>query len=167
MKCFCRYLIVVDDLWDVPSWNIIECAFPQNNEHSRVIITTRHGDVARTCSSDHGCIHNMMHLNEQDSRKLFFNRIFGSKDECPSHLTQVSCQILKKCGGLPLAIVTVASILACQPMRLKEQWEYIQSSLATNKFARKSTLEELMHILELSYRSLPRHLKACFLYLGA
>jgi len=157
----------VDDLWDVPSWNIIECAFPQNNEHSRVIVTTRHGDVARTCSSDHGCIHNMKPLNEQDSRKLFFNRIFGSKDECPSHLTEVSCKILKKCGGLPLAIVTVASILACHPMRLKEQWEYIQSSLATNKFARKSTLEELMHILELSYKSLPRHLKACFLYLGA
>ncbi|CAL5009177.1 unnamed protein product [Urochloa decumbens] len=162
-----RYLILVDDLWDVPSWNIIACAFSQNNQHSRVIITTRQGDVARTCSSDHGCIHNMKPLSEQDSRKLFFNRIFGSQHDCPSNLADVSCKILKKCGGLPLAIVTVASILACQPMRLKEQWEYIQSSLATNNFARKSTLEELMHILELSYRSLPRHLKACFLYLGA
>jgi hypothetical protein len=106
-------------------------------------------------------------LSEQDSRKLFFNRIFGSEDGCPSHLTDVSCKILKKCGGLPLAIVTVASILACQPTRLKEQWEYIQSSLSTNKFARKSTLEDMMHILELSYKSLPHHLKACFLYLGA
>lgn len=167
MKCFCRYLIVVDDLWDIPSWNIIACAFPQNNQHSRVIITTRQGDVARTCSSDPGCIHNMKPLSEQDSRKLFFNRIFGCKDDCTSDLTQVSCKILKKCGGLPLAIVTLASLLACQPMRLKEQWEHIKNSLATNKFARKSTLEELMHILELSYKSLPLHLKPCFLYLGA
>uniref|UniRef100_J3NCD9 NB-ARC domain-containing protein n=1 Tax=Oryza brachyantha TaxID=4533 RepID=J3NCD9_ORYBR len=162
-----RYFIVVDDLWDVPSWNIISCAFPQNNQHSRVIITTRHGDVARTCSSDYGCIHNMKPLSAQDSRELFFNRIFGSKDYCPSHLEEVSCKILKKCGGLPLAIVTVASILACQPARLKEQWEYIQSSLATNKFARKCSLEDMMHILELSYKSLPHHLRACFLYLGA
>ncbi|XP_052138095.1 disease resistance protein RGA5-like [Oryza glaberrima] len=162
-----RYFIVVDDLWDVPSWNIITCAFPQNNQHSRVIITTRHGDVARTCSSDHGSINNMKPLSAQNSRELFFNRIFGSKDYCPSYLEEVSCKILKKCGGLPLAIVTVASILACQPTRLKEEWEYIQSSLATNKFARKSTLEDMMQILELSYKSLPHHLKACFLYLGA
>uniref|UniRef100_A0A0D9XY34 NB-ARC domain-containing protein n=1 Tax=Leersia perrieri TaxID=77586 RepID=A0A0D9XY34_9ORYZ len=162
-----RFFIVVDDLWDVPSWNIIQCAFPQNNQHSRVLITTRHGDVARTCSSDHGCIHNMKPLSVQDSRQLFFNRIFGSKDYCPAHLTEVSSKILKKCGGLPLAIVTVASILACQPTRLKEQWEYIQSSLATNKLAQKSSLEGMMHILELSYKSLPHHLKACFLYLGA
>ncbi|XP_062225250.1 disease resistance protein RGA5 [Phragmites australis] len=162
-----RYFIVVDDLWDVPAWNIIACAFPQNDQHSRVIITTRHEDVARACSSNHKCIHNMKPLSDQDSRKLFFNRIFGSEDDCPSYLTEVSCQILKKCGGLPLAIVTAASVLACQPTRLKEQWEHVQSSLATNKFARKSTLEDMMHILDLSYKSLPHHLKACFLYLGA
>ncbi|KAJ1266810.1 hypothetical protein BS78_07G007000 [Paspalum vaginatum] len=147
-----RYFIIVDDLWDVPSWNIIACAFPQNNQRSRVIVTTRLGDVARTCSSDHGCIHNMNPLNEQDSRKLFFNRIFGSKDGCPPHLAEVSCKILKKCGDVPPAIVTVASILACQPTRLEEQ---------------QSTLENMMRILELSYKSLPHHLKACFLYLGA
>ena len=56
VKCFCRYFIVVDDLWDVPAWNIIACAFPQNDQHSRVIITTRHEDVARACSSNHGSL---------------------------------------------------------------------------------------------------------------
>ncbi|WVZ95546.1 hypothetical protein U9M48_041297 [Paspalum notatum var. saurae] len=147
--------------------DLINTLWEYLQDKSRVIITTRLGDVARTCSSDHGCIHNMNPLNEQDSRKLFFNRIFGSKDGCPPHLTQVSCKILKKCGGLPLAIVTVASILACQPTRLEEQWEYIQNSLSSNKFSRQSTLEDMMHILELSYKSLPHHLKACFLYLGA
>ncbi|TVT99204.1 hypothetical protein EJB05_55445, partial [Eragrostis curvula] len=162
-----RYFIVVDDLWDVPSWNIVACAFPQNNQYSRVMITTRNGDVARACSSDHGCIHNMKPLSESDSRKLFFNRIFGSEDDCPSHLKEVSFHILKKCGGLPLAIVTVASVLACHPTRLKEQWEYVRSSLSTIEVFRKSTLEDLIHILELSYKSLPHHLKACFLYLGA
>src|SRR6266498_682139 len=96
MLLICRFLIVVDDLWDVPAWNIIACAFPENNQHSRVIITTRHGGVAKACSSDHECIHNMKPLSDQDSRKLFFDRIFGSEGDCPSHLTEVSCQILKK-----------------------------------------------------------------------
>ncbi|GJN16254.1 hypothetical protein PR202_gb03300 [Eleusine coracana subsp. coracana] len=78
---------------------------------------------------------------------------------------EVSCEILKKCGGLPLAIITVASILANQPTKIKEQWEYIKNSLSV-ELAEDSTLEDMMHILDLSYKNLPRHLKACFLYLG-
>ncbi|CAL5009180.1 unnamed protein product [Urochloa decumbens] len=92
-------------------------------------------------------------------------RIFGSEVACPSQFMNVSCEILKKCGGLPLAIITVASILACQPRRIKEQWEQIKNSLSFHS-STNPTLEDMMHILDLSYKNLPRHLKACFLYLG-
>ncbi|TVU43478.1 hypothetical protein EJB05_09953, partial [Eragrostis curvula] len=160
-----RYVIIVDDLWDIPAWNTISCAFPQNNQHSRVIITTRNEEVARACSSNHGYVHKMKPLNEQDSRKLFFNRIFGSEEKCLSYFQEVSCAILKKCGGLPLAIITVASILACQPIPLKEQWDDIKNSLAI-KSPTKSILEDMIYILELSYKNLPNNLKPCFLYLG-
>ncbi|XP_062195696.1 disease resistance protein RGA5-like [Phragmites australis] len=174
-----RYFIVVDDLWDRQAWNTIGCVFPKNNLRSRVMITTRDEDVARACYDNHGCIHNMRRLSEQDSRKLFFNRIFGSEeDACPSQFEVVSCEILKKCGGLPLAIITVASILAChqnhkilkehweQHTKLEELWEYIQKCLATNEFEKESALKDMMNILDLSYKYLPHHLKACFLYLG-
>ncbi|CAO2200295.1 unnamed protein product [Urochloa humidicola] len=161
-----RYFIVIDDLWDVGAWNIIKCVFPQNNLRSRIVITTRVEEVARACCSDHGCIHNMKPLSEQDSRKLFFSRIFGSEDACPSQFEKATFEILKKCGGLPLAIITVAGILACQPTRLMEQWKYIQDCLATQS-ARNTNLEDMMHILDLSYKNLPRHLKACFIYLAA
>lgn len=165
-KFFCRYLIIVDDLWDVRAWNILRCAFPQNSQHSRIIVTTRIEDVARACCSKPENIYSMKHLSEVDSRKLFFNRIFGCEDACPSQFTEVSCEILKKCGGLPLAIITVSSILACQNTRLKEQWEHIQNSLLAIQFATNPSLEDMMHILDLSYKNLPRHLNACFLYLG-
>ncbi|KAG2580990.1 hypothetical protein PVAP13_6KG009300 [Panicum virgatum] len=109
----------------------------------------------------------MKPLSEQDSRKLFFDRIFGSEDACPSLLIKPSCEILERCGGLPLAIITMASMLACQPIRLLEgQWEHMQNTLAS-KFATDSKYEDMMHILDLSYKNLPRHLKACFLYLGS
>ncbi|XP_062195693.1 disease resistance protein RGA5-like [Phragmites australis] len=175
-----RYFIVVDDLWDIQAWNTIGCVFLKNNLRSRVMITTRDEDVARACYDNHGCIHNMRRLSEQDSRKLFFNRIFGSEeDACPSQFEVVSCEILKKCGGLPLAIITVASILAChqnhkilkehweQHTKLKELWEYIQKCLATNEFEKESALKDMINILDLSYKYLPHHLKACFLYLGS
>ncbi|TVU43775.1 hypothetical protein EJB05_10268 [Eragrostis curvula] len=57
------------------------------------------------------------------------------------------------------------SMLASQPTRLKGQWEYIQDSLAP-EFVTDTTYEDMMHIIDLSYKNLPHHLKACFLYLG-
>jgi hypothetical protein len=105
-------------------------------------------------------------LSDQDSRKLFNDRIFGPEGVCPPQFIDVSCEILKKCGGLPLAIITVASILACRPTRLKEEWEQIQDCLLASQAPTHSTLTDMMHILDLSYKFLPRHLKACFLYLG-
>jgi len=106
----------------------------------------------------------MKPLSELHSKELFFNRIFGSHVACPSQFQEISSDILKKCGGLPLAIITVASILAMQPTKIKE-WEYIQNSLAA-EFATSTAYEDMIHILDLSYKSLPRHIKACFLYLG-
>ncbi|CAL5004585.1 unnamed protein product [Urochloa decumbens] len=94
--------------------------------------------------------------------------IFGSQDACPSELKEASSEILKRCDGLPPAIITMASLLACcQPTRLEGQWEYIKNALAATKFAPNSDYEDMMYILNLSYKNLPRHLKACFLYLGS
>jgi hypothetical protein len=105
-------------------------------------------------------------LNGQDSRKLFFARIFGSEDACPSELEEVSSQILRKCGGLPLAIITIASLLASQATKLKEYWGYVQNSMGSIVGADRR-LEAMRQILNLSYKDLPPHLKTCFLYLGA
>nr|UBY07247.1 NBS-LRR disease resistance protein [Dasypyrum villosum] len=140
-----RYLIVVDDLWDQSAWNIISCAFPEDGNGSRVIVTTRLGD--------------------QDSRSLFYNRVFRSEDGCPPQFKEVSAEILKKCGGLPLAIITIASLLASRQARSRSEWESIRDSLSA-KFATKPTLEEMRSILNLSYMHLPLYLRACFLYLG-
>jgi hypothetical protein len=105
-------------------------------------------------------------LNGQDSRKLFFARIFGSEDACPSELEEVSSQILRKCGGLPLAVITIASLLASQATKLKEYWGYVQNSMGSIVGADRR-LEAMRQILNLSYKDLPPHLKTCFLYLGA
>lgn len=162
----CRYLIVVDDIWEIPAWDIIRCGLPENMNRTRVITTTRIETVARACCMNQ-CeyVYNMKPLNEQDSRRLFFKRIFGSDDACPPHLKEVSAGILKRCSGLPLAIMTISSLLASQPNKLKEHWEYVKNSLRSNLEVSPS-LEGMRQILNLSYVDLPQHLKACMLYLG-
>ena len=41
-----RFLIVIDDVWETQSWGIIKLALVENNNRSRVIITTRTHEVA-------------------------------------------------------------------------------------------------------------------------
>ncbi|KAE8787111.1 putative late blight resistance protein-R1B-14-like protein [Hordeum vulgare] len=159
-----RYLIIVDDIWDVYAWRVIKHAFPKNNLGSRLITTTRIQDVATTCCSDQAdVIFEMKPLGDRDSRRLFFYRIFGSEESCPHHLRDVSVEILKKCGGLPLALISISSMLASEGTMQKERWEHVRNSLGSGT---NYTLNEMRQILNLSYKDLPCHLKTCLLYLG-
>ncbi|XP_037461036.1 uncharacterized protein LOC119331959 isoform X2 [Triticum dicoccoides] len=154
-----RYLVVIDDIWSISAWNIIKCAFPENNCSSRVITTTRIIEVARSCCmGQDDRMYEMQPLSDFHSKRLFLRRIFGSKDS-PDMLKEVSNEILKKCGGLPLAIISVSSLLANRPAN-KEEWEKV---CALDK---DIGLEEMNRILCLSYNALPDNLKTCLLYLS-
>ncbi|VAI26912.1 unnamed protein product [Triticum turgidum subsp. durum] len=72
--------------------------------------------------------------------------------------------ILKKCKGLPLALVTIGGFLASQP-KTGFEWrklnEHISAELEMNP-----ALEIIKAVLMKSYDGLPYYLKACFLYLS-
>ncbi|XP_015698835.1 disease resistance protein RGA5-like [Oryza brachyantha] len=158
-----RYFIVVDDLWDSFVWSIIKCAFPENNHSSRVLTTTRIWSIASTCcSNSQEYIYKMKSLTEQDSRRLLYSRICGSHEAFPDIFEDVTANILKKCGGLPLAIISIASLLTGQSYIT---WEYVNNSMGSI-FEGNPTLGGMRQILELSYNNLPHHLKTCLLYVS-
>uniref|UniRef100_A0A0D9XU63 AAA+ ATPase domain-containing protein n=1 Tax=Leersia perrieri TaxID=77586 RepID=A0A0D9XU63_9ORYZ len=160
-----RYLLVLDDIWSLESWEIIKLALPMNSFCSRIIITTRIQSVAKSCCSHwNDIVYEIRPLSMHDSRKLFHTRIFGSEDSCPPHLVDVSDKILKKCSGMPLAINSISSLLAMKG-HSKEQWLEVDNSIGKSP-AETSTLDSMRQILYLSYCDLPSHLKACFLYLS-
>ncbi|CAO2142419.1 unnamed protein product [Urochloa humidicola] len=157
-----RYLLVFDDVWSTETWEIIKSALPSNRYGSRVIITTRSDNVAKTCCdhwNDH--IYNMKPLSEKDSRMLFHRRIFVSVGSCPQDLVDVSNRILKKCSGVPLAITIVSSLLANKPCT-RSIWEDVCTSIGANP----QGIEGMKIISLLGYNHLPYHLKACLLYLS-
>jgi len=111
-----RYLIVIDDIWEKEPWDkVIGLALMENNMRSRIITTTRIIGVAEHVG---GC-YRLKPLSYESSEILFYGRIFGSKDKCPRQLFEVSKSILKKCGGVPLAIVTTSSLLANKSDNMK------------------------------------------------
>ncbi|KAL6639071.1 hypothetical protein ACP70R_022801 [Stipagrostis hirtigluma subsp. patula] len=160
-----RYIIVVDDIWSTQHWEFVKSSLPDNDNCSRIITTTRIREVAESCCSSPGDeIHKMAPLKDADSEKLFCKRVFGSDNHCPPQLEEVSKRILKKCGGLPLAIITIASLLVHKPL-IKEQWENVLDSIGSA--VKKGTkLDDVKNILYLSYCDLPYILKTCLLYLS-
>uniref|UniRef100_A0A3B6UAG6 AAA+ ATPase domain-containing protein n=1 Tax=Triticum aestivum TaxID=4565 RepID=A0A3B6UAG6_WHEAT len=160
-----RYIIVVDDLWDVKTWNDLKCVFPVTSSGSIIITTTRINEVADSClSSCHGHIYNIRHLDMVHSRELFNIRLFDSSENCPSHLEKVSGEILEKCVGLPLAIISISGLLATKE-RTENQWNQVKDSIG-RALERNPSIEGMMKILSLSYFDLPSHQKTCLLYLS-
>ena len=107
----------------------------------------------------------MKSLNNHDSKRLFYKRIFPQGSKCPDELGEVSRKILKKCGGVPLAIITIASALAGgQKVKPKCEWDVLLQSLGSG-LTEDNSLEEMRRILSFSYYNLPSHLKTCLLHL--
>ncbi|KAJ1277080.1 hypothetical protein BS78_05G266500 [Paspalum vaginatum] len=161
-----KYFIVIDDLWASSTWDIIYRAFPDDRCFSRVLTTTEINITAQRCSGHNSKhIFPMQPLSHDESRKLFFNKVLGNQSR--SHhdqLCDVSSIIGRKCGGFPLATVTIANLFA----RLRngvEHCNYIRRSLSSNLRANPTT-EGIKQVLSLCYEYLPNHLKACLLYLS-
>ncbi|VAH12764.1 unnamed protein product [Triticum turgidum subsp. durum] len=106
----------------------------------------------------------MKPLSDNHSGRLFFNRIFGPDEICPDMLIEVSNTILKKCGGLPLAIISITCLLANRP-RVKEEWEKVKRSIGSDLDGNHS-LEGMKNILSMSYNDLPPNLKTVLLHLS-
>ncbi|KAK3010584.1 hypothetical protein RJ639_012269 [Escallonia herrerae] len=159
-----RYVLVLDDVWSLNAWDAIEIALPDNRHGSRVLLTTREGNVASTCClKTRGKNYTMPALSPEESWTLFCRKVFQGSD-CPQPLYTLSKCILKKCGGLPLAIVAMGDFLATKDRRI-EEWDMVRRSLG-DELESNDRFTFMTRILLLSYFDLPSHLKVCLLYLS-
>lgn len=74
-----RYLIVFDDVWTVDFWPLIRHALPDNNQGSRVLLTTRSDSVASICKESWADqIYRLEPLPEEKALELFCKKVFYS-----------------------------------------------------------------------------------------
>lgn len=66
-----------------------------------------------------------------------------NQEDYPSDFKEVSYKIIKKCAGLPLAIVNVASLLRRESNLAVEKWEHIQDSLPSILWTNPTTNEAM------------------------
>ncbi|KAL6864847.1 hypothetical protein ACP4OV_015998 [Aristida adscensionis] len=174
-----KYFIIIDELWALSTWDIIHPAFPDDNCQSRILTITEVDAVAHRCGghrSKNMHIFRMEPLSKERQHELFFSRfvakqseyseIFGEDaSEIRYFKKEISSEIISRCGGFPLAIIAIASLLAREPPNSIEQWNYIWSSLSSS-FGTNATKEGMAEVLSLCYNNLPDHLKTCMLYMS-
>ncbi|KAH0694281.1 hypothetical protein KY285_021378 [Solanum tuberosum] len=161
----CKYLVVVDDVWHREAWESLKRALPDNNNGSRVILTTRKEEVAERVI-DKGFSHKLRFLNKEESWDLLCkklhpeNKMVGADLFSPS-MERLAKEMVEKCKGLPLAIVVLGGILSYR--KGVDEWQKVKTHLWKHM---KNDSVEISHILSLSYNDLSFELKQCFLYIG-
>ncbi|GFP93648.1 putative late blight resistance protein homolog r1a-6 [Phtheirospermum japonicum] len=156
-----RYLIVLDDIWSSEAWDRVKTFFPNNNNGSRIMVTTRLSNVAFHLNGSCDILE-MSFLDRDKSWNLFCKSTFG-ENNCPRELEDIGKTIVKNCKGLPMSIVVVGGLLA-KSKQTREYWLYIARNL--NSIVSLEDDERCLKILHLSYKELSVHLKLCFLYMG-
>ncbi|WZZ27287.1 hypothetical protein YC2023_010688 [Brassica napus] len=125
-----RYLVVVDDIWEREAWESLKRALPSNHKGNRVIISHYHAKHSGICNG---------------SMKIF------RKSEN---------KMIKKCHGLPLAIVVLAGLMS---RKRPNEWNDVCASFWRRL---KDDSIRVSTVFDLSFKELRHELKLCFLYLS-
>ncbi|KAH0637494.1 hypothetical protein KY289_037409 [Solanum tuberosum] len=161
-----RYVILLDDIWDTKIWDALnrvlrpEC---DSKIGSRIIITSRYDHVGRYIGEDFS-LHKLQPLDSEKSFELFTKKIFifdnnNNWANASPVLVDIGKSIVRRCGGIPLAIVVTAGMLR-KKERTEHEWNRVLERIGHN------IQDGCAKVLALSYNDLPIALRPCFLYFG-
>ncbi|XP_078158390.1 disease resistance protein RGA2-like [Carex rostrata] len=155
-----RYVLVLDDVWNdnVNEWERLRALINCGDSGSVVIVTTRNDRVAQIMGTMES--YNLGCLGEEDSWSMFQKRAFSKGVKEHPELVEIGRKLVQNCGGLPLAIKALGSLMSYK----HEVYEWLaileQSTIWENKHAN----DEVLPVLRLSYDHLPSYMKQCFAF---
>ncbi|KAH0637490.1 hypothetical protein KY289_037405 [Solanum tuberosum] len=156
----------LDDIWDTKIWDALnrvlrpEC---DSKIGSRIIITSRYDHVGRYIGEDFS-LHELQPLDSEKSFELFTKKLFifdnnNNWANASPVLVDIGKSIVRRCGGIPLAIVVTAGMLRAKE-RTEHAWNRVLERIGHN------IQDGCAKVLALSFNDLPIALRSCFLYFG-
>ncbi|CAL0310071.1 unnamed protein product [Lupinus luteus] len=152
-----KFLLVLDNVWndDPLKWSELRNLISSGMEGSKILLTTRSHSTAFMMGTIPS--HTLKGLSMKDSLSLFQKFAFkeGQEKKFPD-LIKVGKEIVNKCGGVPLAITSMGSMLHSKYDI--DEWKFMRDS----EFWDLPRPNPILHALRLSYLLMPSHLKQCF-----
>nr|BBD82387.1 putative NBS-LRR-like protein [Oryza sativa Indica Group] len=153
------FFLVLDDVWHYKAWEDL-LRTPLNAAATGIIlVTTRDETIARVIGVDR--THRVDLMSADVGWELLWRSMNIKEEKQVKNLRDTGIEIVRKCGGLPLAIRAIAKVLASLRDQTENEWRQI---LGKNAWSMSKLPDELNGALYLSYEVLPHQLKQCFLY---
>ncbi|CAL5409639.1 unnamed protein product [Camellia sinensis] len=158
-----KILVILDDVWAKLNLAAVGIPFGDDHQGCKIIITTRRKQVCNSMGMERlkTKIVHLGVLHEKDSWDLFKKNVGDVVDS--NVLTVIANEVCKECGGLPIALVTVASAMKGKddPTLWDEAAQELRKSMPTNI---EGVDQHVYKCLKLSYDYLQdEEAKACFL----
>ncbi|KAG8373740.1 hypothetical protein BUALT_Bualt11G0056400 [Buddleja alternifolia] len=153
-----KFLLVLDDVWNENHtlWDGLKEVLNCGSKGSMLMVTTRIEKVAMMMATI--ASHNIGYLSKDDSWSLFKQRAFTIEEE-EENLVAIGKLIVDKCGGVPLAIKALGSL-----MRFKSdesEWLAVKESEIWHL---PDDENGILPALRLSYDNLLPQMRQCFAY---
>ncbi|XP_068639629.1 disease resistance protein RGA2-like [Aristolochia californica] len=155
-----RFLIVIDDVWEdaLKYWDDFYIPFIHENQGSKLIVTTRSENVSSVMGTY--ASFRLANLPYEDCLKLFLRKAcVNDHEERYPNLVKIGKDIVKKCGGVPLAINTLGGLL--KSTRKESDWNGV---LKSSFWKLPQNEDSILPALRLSYYHLPPKVKPCFAF---
>ncbi|XP_022753659.1 probable disease resistance protein At4g27220 [Durio zibethinus] len=156
-----RILIILDDVWaKIDLKEKIGIPFAEDHKGCKILLTTRRQHVCDAMECQRtiplGCL-------EDNEARALFNAKAGLNDSSGASIKDVATKVIKKCKGLPIAIVTLASALKGKN---RHGWEAAYRRLENRKLLDIEDIDQQNAYLcfEVSFDYLKnKETKMCFL----
>ncbi|EOA34372.1 hypothetical protein CARUB_v10021896mg [Capsella rubella] len=165
-----KSLIVLDDIWREEDWDRIKPIFPPEKGW-KVLLTSRNKSVAvrgdtTFINFESEC------LSIEESWTLLQLIAFPKRNSSgfmvDEEMEDMGKEMIKHCGGLPLAIKVLGGFLAAKYTML--DWKRVFEDIGSRSMGRINLIDgnnsSVYHVLCMSFAELPSYLKHCFLYLA-
>ncbi|KAG4143493.1 hypothetical protein ERO13_D06G191500v2 [Gossypium hirsutum] len=154
-----RFVVLLDDLWKKVDLSLVGIPEPSQTKSSKLIFTTRSWDVC--CYMEAKTKIKVECLEPEKAWELFQDKVGDEALNSHPDIPNLAKQVAERCGGLPLALITIGRAMACKTTL--GEWNYAIEML--KRCALPQMEDDVFSLLKFSYDNLPNAtMRSCFLY---
>ncbi|KAG8090426.1 hypothetical protein GUJ93_ZPchr0011g27687 [Zizania palustris] len=120
------FFLVLDDVWKSDTWTHLLKGPLYTASTGIVIVTTRQDTVSLEIGADH--THRVDLMEVEEGWELLWKSLNIDEEKKVRHLRDIGIDIVRGCGGLPLAITAIARVLASKGEE-ENEWRRILSKI--------------------------------------